>query len=151
MAKSSCCLVLGHPLVLRGSTWINSAGLLKHVLHRLPTTTTDPRRRCRMLPMILARMINFHLSHNHFALSRTSQSSPAGMTCIDAAPSTCKHKTSSSSFLAVSSLVTPKSRFRNSLTGTLNENVSAMMTRLMTLITVVLAILRSGAYCRTWV
>jgi hypothetical protein len=26
-----------------------------------------------------------------------------------------------------------------------------MMTRLMTLITVVLAILRSGAYCRTWV
>ena len=44
------------------------------------------------------------------------------------------------SFLAVSNLVTPKSRFPNSSVGTLNDILSAIKIPLITLMTEVLAI-----------
>ena len=94
--------------------------------------------------MILAWAVDFHWLHSE--RNRISQTSPRGMTCIVAMPSTLRCN-SSSNFLAVSSLVTPKSRFRNSSFATLIDIVSVIIIPLMTLMILVLAILSSGAYC----
>lgn len=64
-----------------------------------------------------------------------------------AMPSTFRCRCSSRSFLAVSSLVIPKSRFLNSSVATLNDILSAITIPLITLMNLVLAILWSGLYC----
>ena len=68
-----------------------------------------------------------------------------------AMPSTFRCRYSSRSFLAVSNLVVPKSRFLNSSVATLNDIVSAITMPLITLMNLVLAIMWSGVYCLTWV
>jgi len=102
-----------------------------------------------MALMIPAWSVYFHASHSD--RSRTSQISPKGITCMVATPSTFRCRISSRIFLAVSSLVVPKSRFLNSSVATLNDIVSAITMPLITLMNLVLAILWSDVYCLTWV
>ena len=68
-----------------------------------------------------------------------------------AMPSTFRCRCSLRSFLAVSSLVRPKSRLLNSSVAPLPALVSAITMALITLMNLVLAILWSGMYCLTWV
>lgn len=84
-----------------------------------------------MALMIPAWSVHFHLSHSE--RNRTSQTSPKGITCMVAMPSTFMCRYSSRSFLAVSSLVIPKSRFLNSSVATLNDILSAITMPLITL------------------
>lgn len=88
--------------------------------------------------VILARSIDSHRFHSE--RNRISQTSPKGITCIVAMPSTFNSSNSSMSFLAVSNLVTPKSRLPNSSVATLNDILSAITIPLITLMTEVLAI-----------
>lgn len=104
---------------------------------------------CLVTLMILARSIDSHSSHSE--RNRISQTSPKGITCIVAMPSTFNSRYSLMSFLAVSNLVIPKSRLENSSVGTLNDIVSVITMPLITLMTKVLAIMWSMIYCRIWV